>query len=342
MGLKIGIIGVGGLGYLQAETYQEMEGVSIVAAADVTTEARELFEREFQAPAYKTYQALIENHGSELDAVTIVTPHTLHYDQTTAALTAGLHVLVEKPMVTDVGHAVDIVERAAEQDLVVQVGYQRRFHPAFREMRRIIRDGRLGDLHTVSCFIEQNWIQNHRGSWRVNPSLSGGGQLYDTGSHLLDALLWLTGGIPQSVSADIEFDAPEVDVNSVLTIRLDCDGQDVLASVAICGDGRTVTPGEGYFLWGSEGQLAYTADELVVTEHTGITYRTEITSDYDFGVLNERKLENFIGSIEGHTQPAVPASDGLHVTALTESAYRAADTGGEVPVQSLVDEYRTD
>lgn len=337
MGIRIGIIGVGGLGYLQTQTYRDIEGVSIVAAADVTAEARDLFEREFHAPAYDSYRSLLHEHEDDLDAVTIVTPHTLHHEQTMACLDRGLHVLVEKPMVTDVGHAVDIVETAADRDLVVQVGYQRRFHPAFKEMRRIIRERRLGNLHTVSCFVSQNWIENHRNSWRVNPDLAGGGQLYDTGSHLLDALLWLTNAEPRSVSADIEYAMPGVDVNSTLSLRLAHDERDIIASVAICGDGVDVTPSEGYFFWGSEGYMAYASDELVVTEHTGITYRTEITSDYDFSVLNEYKLENFIDAIEGQSQPAVPASDGLEVTALTEATYEADEVQSRVGVQGIID-----
>lgn len=336
MGIRIGIIGVGGLGYLQASTYRDIDGISIIAAADVTADARDLFENEFRAPAYDNYRSLLQEHGNELDAVTIVTPHTLHYEQTMACLDAGLHVLVEKPMVTDIEHAVDIVETAAELDRVVQVGYQRRFHPAFQEIRRVVQSGRIGDLHTINCHVGQNWIENHRNTWRVNPELSGGGQLYDTGSHLLDALLWVTDAEPRTVTAQIEYAKPEIDVNSALTIGLANADRRITASVSISGDGVDVVPEEGYFFWGTDGYLAYVDDELVVTESSGVTYRTEITADYDFNVLNERKLQNFIGSIEGTTEPAVPAEDGLEITALTEAAYAAADSQASVEVQPVI------
>lgn len=338
MSLHIGLIGVGGLGFLQAKTYRELEEITIVGAADVSSQARDLFEREFHAPAYDNYRALLHEHADELDAMTIVTPHTLHYEQTMACLEEGLHVLVEKPMVTDVGNAVDLIETAAERDLVIQVGYQRHFHPAFREIRRVIRDGRIGDLHAINCFVGQNWIDNHRDNWRTNPELSGGGQLYDTGSHLLDVVLWLTDATPQTVSAQMEFAKPDIDVNSALSVDLRRDGRSITAGLTICGNGVRVVPSEGYFCWGSAGQISYQGDLLVIDERDAPTYSTEITTDYDFNHLNEQKLQNFVDSIEGTAEPAVPASVGLEVTALTEAAYDANDRGTRVDVQPVIDD----
>ncbi|WP_336003446.1 Gfo/Idh/MocA family protein [Halorientalis halophila] len=337
MALQIGVIGVGGLGYLQAKTYRELGSVEIVAAADITADARDLFEREFHAPAYETHRALLHEHAAELDAVTIVTPHTLHYDQAMACLDRGLHVLVEKPMVTDVGNAKTLVQTATERDLVLQVGYQRRFHEGFREIDRLLGSGRIGHLHSVNCFVSQNWIDNHRGTWRVDPSLSGGGQLYDTGSHVIDTLLWLTHAHPTTVSAQIEYAMPDIDVNSVLTIGMERDDQPVLASVAIVGDGVDLTPREGYRFWGTSGSISYMDDELVVTERDGATYRTEMTIDADFDALNRRKLRNFADAIEGTAESAVPGTVGLTVTAVTEAAYQAAASGSTVSVQSIID-----
>lgn len=338
MPLDFGMIGIGGLGYLQAKAYADMEEVSIVAGADVSPDARSLFEDAFGAPAYEHYREMLGQHAGELDAVTVVTPHTLHYEHAMACLQRGLHVLVEKPMVTDVADAISLVDAATEQGLVLQVGYQRHFHPAFREIRRLLTEGRIGEVHTVSCQLGQDWIESHRGSWRVDPSLSGGGQLYDTGSHMLDVLLWVTGAEPQTVSAQLSFDAPRVDVNSALSIDLAGPDRPITASVGISGDGVEVTPWEGYVFWGTDGQLTYREDDIVVREKGGATYRTEIEDATDFDTLNERKLRNFMATIEGTEPPAAPGEVGVQVTALTEAAYRSAETDAEVAVQRLVEE----
>jgi predicted dehydrogenase len=337
MGLHLGILGIGGVGYLQAKAYAEMDGVSVVAAADVSSEARALFEEEFDAPTYEHYRLLLNNHSDDLDAVTIVTPHIFHFEQAKACLEWGLHVLVEKPMVTDVAHAVELVELADERDLVLQVGYQRHFHPAFKEIRRILQGGRIGDIHTINCYLGQDWIEQHRETWRSEQSMSGGGQLYDTGSHLLDALLWTTGGEPRSVTAQMTFEEPGVDIDSTLTMTLDHDGQSMLAGICISGDGVHGSPTEGYTFWGTEGRLSYADDRISVAEKNAVTYSTSIDSGTGFKILNRLKLENFIGSIEGTAEPAVPGEVGLRVTAVTEAAYQAADDGETVSVPSLLD-----
>jgi predicted dehydrogenase len=339
MSLRIGVIGVGGLGYLQAKTYRTVDGVDIVGAADIAADARDLFEREFQAPALGTYQELLDEYGADLDAVMIVTPHELHYEQAMAALEADLHLLIEKPMVTKTRQAADIAETAAARDLVVQIGYQRHFHPAFTELRRFIREGRIGDLHTVTVSLGQNWIENHRGDWRTNVDLSGGGQLFDTGSHVLDTLLWLTDADPVTVTAQMSFADPGIDVNSALTIELDPAESDraVTASVGISGDGMDVAPNEGYFFWGSAGRLSYVGDELAGRESDAGTYRTTIESDYDFNTLNERKLQHFVDVVAGRADPVVSAEAGVQVTALTEAAYESAASGSRVTVQEMID-----
>ncbi|MFW5905574.1 MAG: Gfo/Idh/MocA family oxidoreductase, partial [archaeon] len=163
-------------------------------------------------------------------------------------------------------------------------------------------------------------------------------QLYDTGQHLLDALLWTTGTDPKKVSAQIDYDKPRVDVNSSLAMLLERGDESVIASVGISGDGVEITPAEGYFFWRTNGRISYFDNQITVAEKDAVTYQTEITEGMDFQTLNRKKIENFINSIRGTEEAAVPGEVGLQVTALTEAAYRAADTESTVTVQSLIDE----
>ncbi len=336
MDLPIAMIGVGGLGHLQAKTFSRIDGVRLVAAADVSPQGRRLFEESFGAPAYEHYRQLFAEHAGDLTAVAIVTPHTLHYEQAKAAIDHGLHVLLEKPMVTDVGDAADLVASAAANDVVLQVGYQRHFHPGFRELRRVVTSGRIGTLHTVSCYLGQDWIDVHQDSWRTDPSLSGGGQLYDTGSHLLDALLWTTNAEPATVTARVDFADPPIDVNSAVSMGLETDGGTVVASVGLTGDGIEMEPYEGYVYWGTEGRVSYAGDTITVVEGDAPPYTCQVPTA-DFDTLNRRKIENFAASIEGTADPAVPGEVGLDVTAVTEAIYESAETGTPVAVQPLIE-----
>ena len=340
--VRVGAIGLGGLAYLELDILAGLPDVEVVAGADVAPAARELFEAEFRVSAYDDYRAMLSAHADEIDAVLITTPHALHFEHAMACLDRGLDVYVEKPMVTDVGDAVELVETADEVGAVLQVGYQRHFHPGFEELKRLIDDGRLGDLHTVDCYLAQEWIRRHQGTWRVEPRLSGGGQLYDSGSHLLDVLLWMTGSEAKEVAAHVEFHEPRLDVNSALAVTLACEPRPIIASVGVSGDGIAVEPSEGYFIWGTEGRATYTENEITLARKGGVVYTAQIESETDFHTLTRKKLANFVASVRGEEEPAVPGGVGLAVTALTEAAYRAADQGRTVDVEALIEEARAE
>ncbi|APW99750.1 oxidoreductase [Halobiforma lacisalsi AJ5] len=345
-------IGLGGLGQLALEVLVDLEGVELVAGADVAADARDVFEREFDAPAYADHESLLEAHGDEIDVAVIVTPHTLHYEQARTCLEAGTHVYLEKPMVTDVGDAVDLLETADREGLEIQVGYQRHFHPGFAEIKRLVDSGRIGDVHTANAYLGQNWIDLHEGTWRVDPSLSGGGQLYDSGSHLLDALLWITGGTPRSVAGHMEYadedEDDRIDVNSSLSVRLEADGENqddgrsILAGVTVSGDGVNLSPSEGYAIWGTDGRVTFDGERIRLEERGATVYESTIEAPTDFTTLTGAKLENFLETIAGDSEPEVPGDVGLQVTALTEAAYRADREKRRIDVQSLIENARED
>ncbi len=338
MSTSIAAVGLGGLGRVLLRSFADLDA-EIVAGVDVSDDARERFQESFGSPAYDDLEALFDAH--DLDAAVIATPHALHHEQATACLEAGLDVFVEKPMVTDVADAVDLMRTAEERGRVLAIGYQRHFHPAFVEIKRIVDSGRIGDVHAATAHLSQDWIGIQRGTWRTNPALSGGGQLYDSGSHLLDALLWTTDATPQSVSAQMTFDTPGVDTDAALAIELECDGEPVTASVSVSGAGIDGEPAEGYAIWGTEGRLTYDGERIRVTERGSTTYETEI-SETDFETLTDDKLEDFLAAVRGDGEPAVTGAVGLEITALTEAAYRAADEGRRVDVRALIDEARSE
>jgi len=168
--------GLGGLGRTQLDAFTDLPGVEILAGADPVADARDSFARDFGARGYRSYEELLASHANELDAVNVATPHALHFEQAMAALDAGLSVHLEKPMVTDLGDALRLTEAAAHADATVQVGYQRHFDPRFRAMRETVQSGAIGEVVGANCFLEQNWIRPVSGTWRTDPSLSGGGQ----------------------------------------------------------------------------------------------------------------------------------------------------------------------
>ena len=334
MTIRLGAIGLGGLGSIELGLYDEMDDVEVVAGADVSAGAREAFAAEYDAPTYEDHAAMLAEQ--DLDAVNIVTPHTLPYEQAMDCFDAGADVFLEKPMVTGIENAANLVDAADEQGRVLQVGYQRHFDPLFRELRRVVASGRIGEVHAADAYLGQDWIELQRGSWRTDPGLSGGGQLYDSGSHLLDALLWTLDAKPRRVAALVDDRGEDVDVNSALAIALDREGEGgaetaITASVGVVGDGTNGEPDEELVIWGTDGHVRYADGRLTVSED-GATYEGEVSGDRDFETLTRRKLADFVRAVEQGTEPSVSGAFGLRVTALTEAAYEAAETGRTVDV----------
>ena len=207
----------------------------------------------------------------------------------------------------------------------------------FRELKRLVTGGRIGEIHAANAYLGQDWIEIQRGAWRTDPALSGGGRLYDSGSHLLDALLWTLDAEPGTVAAVTDDRGEDVDVNSALAATLEREAAaPVTASVGV-GDGTNGEPDEGLVVWGTEGHVRYENGDLTLFED-GATYEGSVEGDRDFMALTRRKLSDFVRAVGDGDEPSVPGSFGLQVTALTEAAYEAAETGQTVDVQARIEE----
>lgn len=331
--MKLAAIGLGQLCMHELDCYEEMDDVEIVAGADIAESGRETFESRFDVPAYEDYEEMLAEHDDELDAVNIVTPHTLHYEQAMACLERDLHVFLEKPLVTSVDDAADLVQTARTRELTLVVGYQRHYHPVYQQIKDSIESGRLGEIHAANCYMGQDWIRKFTNAWRTNPDLSGGGQLYDSGSHLLDTLLWTTGSVPVSVAALMDNRDHDVDVNSALALHLERDGRPITASLVVTGDGvQDPATYEGLVIWGTDGRLTYNETGLTITERGGEPTDVPVDDSVDFKELLRRKLSDFVEAVRGEHPPTVPGSFGLTVVALTEAAYEATETQSVVQV----------
>jgi predicted dehydrogenase len=332
---RVACVGLGGLGRLELSLFASMDDVDVVGVADPDPGARTVA-TDVGAASYADHGTLLA--AEAVDAVSIASPHARHFEGARAALAAGCDVHVEKPMVTDAGHARELVALADERDLTLAVGYQRHFDPRFRELRRVIDAGRIGDPHAAACHLEQFWIAANHDGWRGDPDLSGGGQLYDSGSHLLDALLWTTRTTPRAVSAEIDRRGYDVDVNAALSVQLEReDGGRVTASVGVTGAGRTAPDtGEALHVWGTDGAVSFDGTRLRVREGAaagGATYEST-PPDPGFEELTRRKLRNFLDAAAGDATLKIPARDALSVTALTEAAYESAANGERVAVDA--------
>ena len=133
---RVGVIGVGHLGQHHARVYTELLDARLVGIVDRDEERAHLIGENLGVPAYSTMEELIARQAP--DAVSIVVPTSLHFDVARAAMEAGIHVLVEKPVTTRPDEAEELLKLAAKKNLVLQVGHIERFNSAVRYISQTV------------------------------------------------------------------------------------------------------------------------------------------------------------------------------------------------------------
>ena len=130
---------------------------------------------------------------ANIDAVIVATPQDSQVAIARAAISAGIHVLVEKPAARHVDELLGLPQLAAKHDVRVRVGFNHRYHRAFQQARRLVDSGILGPLLFVRGRYGHGGRLGLAGEWRAQPQRSGGGELIDQGVHLIDLARWFLG-----------------------------------------------------------------------------------------------------------------------------------------------------
>lgn len=213
------VIGCGLIGHRRGHALAGC-GVAVVAVHDVDQRAStQLADALPSRPTVAaTPEAAIEADGVEL--VIVATTHAALGPIASLAASRGRHVLVEKPG----SHTLDGVEQlakvATENGVVVRVGYNHRFHPSFRKAKALIDSERYGPLLHVRARYGHGGRLGYETEWRAQRSVSGGGELLDQGSHLIDLTRHLAGDVELAFSElRTEFWDMEVEDNAFLALR---------------------------------------------------------------------------------------------------------------------------
>jgi predicted dehydrogenase len=356
--LRVGVVGGGYIGTTVGAQFNTDPRSTVTALADVNPETRRTAGETLYVGDGSRYEEFREMFDAEpLDAVLIGTPHTLHYEMVTAALDRDLHVFCDKPLTTDLQQARDLAERDEETEQVLMVGYQRHLNPAFQTARERWQGDAAADTDAatdtgavapdsdaaasstaesanpkpdfVSAEITQDWISRFEETWRTDPDLSGGGNLYDTGSHLVDAVLWTTGLVPEEVSAEMVFadDEGRVDERAILTVEFKSGAQ---GTISVHSDAPCVR--EHIHVWDDEGAVYLEGRQWEERELERVEEDSTTVIPYIDRSQQRTKAEAFLDCIETGERPPATARDALAVTALTEAAYESARTGERVSV----------
>jgi len=252
---------------------------------------------------------------SAIDAVYVASPVALHAPNTIACLRAGKHVLCEKPVAMNYSEAQSMVAAARETRRLFGVAYYRRLFPKLIRAKQLIAEGAIGQpvLAEANC---HGWLDNPDRGWLVDPAMAGGGPLYDTGSHRIDAINFLFGR-PVKATGLLSNVVHRVAVEDSATVLIDYDSGargivDVRWNSRVARDRFRVigTDGEIGLDPLSGPALRYSGKEEQLPTHANVHYPT---------------VENFVSAALDGTPLACTGEDAVWTDWVTSEVLRQAD-----------------
>lgn len=175
--LRWGILGTGGIAALQTSDLND-NGFTVTAVGSRSQASADAFASKWGiGTAHPSYDALVNDDN--VDAIYVSTPHPFHHENALQALTAGKHVLVEKPFAMNAAQTREVTELAAQKGLVVLEAMWTRYLPHMVRVREIVKSGVLGDLRTLIVDHLQDLPKDP--AHRINDPALGGGALLDLG-----------------------------------------------------------------------------------------------------------------------------------------------------------------
>ncbi len=346
--IKVGIVGLGAIGKVHADAYAHCADAELTALCDVDAgRLAEVSEKHQVKARFTDYRDLLK---TDVAAISICVGNHLHRDVAVAALRAGKHILLEKPMTLNAGQAADIVATQKKAHKVVQIGMVNRQKPEAQLIREEVQSGRLGEIyHMRAVLIRRRGIPG-LGGWFTTKAVSGGGPLIDIGVHWLDLCMYLSGQWhPTRVSA-MTYAKFGANMRSYKYVSMwagppnyagVCNVEDFATGLVRFGRKATLSfeiawaansEESAYIeLMGDKGGVrAMDGKPLkILTEYEGrladITPQFNATSN-PFHV----QAAKFLAACRGECHPAATSAEGLTLMRLMDGIYKSAKSGQEV------------
>ncbi len=324
--VRWGIIGCGLIGQKRAAAARAL-GHEVVIVADIARRRADSLAANVGARVAADWQEVTAE--VDLDAIVVATSHDWLSAIAIGCLDQGKHVLLEKPAGRSLAEVRAVSEAAARNGRLVKVGFNHRFHPALGGAKRHVAEGKIGPLYYIRGRYGHGGRIGYEKEWRCDRTLSGGGEMIDQGSHLIDLSRWFLGDLALEYSSlPTYFWDIKVEDNCFLALRSD---QGAIAwlhatwtewrntfSLEIVGrDGKLTIDGLG----GSYGTERLTFHRMLPQLGPPETTIWE----YPFPDASWRaELESFALTLAGNSSDIADIDDACAVYAIIESAYRRA------------------
>lgn len=323
--LNVGVIGIGMMGLNHARVYSEI--ANLVGIADPDKVSIRAASKRYNVKGYLDFHDLLER--KDLDAVSVSTPTSTHFEAANAAIEAGKHVLVEKPMSGELEKARKLVAKAKKDGVVLAVGYIERHNPVVGFTKSLIEKKRFGDVISIS-------------SRRVSsfPSrIKDVGVILDLGMHDIDVVRYLLDSKVRSVYA-LAGGSGGTEFEDHANILLEFENR-VLAFIEV----NWLTPMKvrkvaltcslNFVEMDYMNQSLQISSSTIKKIDTGNLYR--IPQEYEERKIElerreplKNELSDFLGAIEHGVQPLISGEEGLKTLEIAHAAMISTENGRKV------------
>ena len=318
--INCAIVGLGRWGRNLVEAARGQTRLKITRAVETDLGHARGFCAEHHLDLTDNLQDVLDDRA--IDAVLLVTPHSLHMDQVIAAAVAGKQIFCEKPLALHRDHATRMFGACRDAGVVLAVGHNRRFWPSMQALRQIVASGELGTILHVEGHNSNEHSEKITGGWRLSPEESPGGGLTGAGLHVLDAFVSLLGPVHQVYARFNSRDpGPPPRDSSVLAIDFANGVTGTLATVR-------ATP----FYWrvhvfGTRGSAEVLGETTLVLRTSGSEAKS--ISYPPVNVL-AAELNAFAEAVERKRPFPVPETEVLATLSAFEAALKSMETGQPV------------
>lgn len=342
--MKFGIIGAGMIGRFHAQAIVDMAGGTLHSVLDRSEERAEELAKDFGITAYTDIDAFLAD--PELEIVTVGTPSGVHLDPTLAALEAGKHAIVEKPLEVTTERIDQLMAAAEKSGKTLAAVLNRRFHPGMDAFKKAADTGRFGTLASASAYIKWYRDQAYYDSagWRGTWALDGGGALMNQSIHTVDALLYLAGPAKRvtATAALLAHERIEVEDHCVAIIEFENGARGVIEA-STCTWSKDGHPARVQ-LSGTEGS-AFLADEAFEVwefqneQPEDQQIRSTLMKGQEAGLgandptaintyQHQRNFEEVVTAIQEGREPTTSANESRKAVELIQAIYQSAKNDG--------------
>lgn len=353
--LGVGIIGVGHISSLHYEGYKDNRQSRLYAIADVNTERLERRQREWNVEkAYSDYRELLND--PKVDAVEVITPHHLHAEIGVAALEAGKHLSLQKPMAMNMAECDALIDASKRSGKMLRIFENFRYYPPLMKARELVEAGEIGEPLSIRMKVTMGSLKGwcvpdlqEMMAWRFDPARCGGGRvIFDYGYHLFSIAMWFLGDVEKVHSWITYGDTKYGKIDSPAVVTWKYKNAEKYGTYEAITSGDLMVPSkyfpedEWFEITGRRGFIwVNRCSSMLLDKPPVVMYRDGVTTEFsnldsDWGTSFVNGVRDFVNAVIEGKQADLTGEEGKRVHQFCRAIQRSAKEAREVRLDEII------